>query len=139
MKVSENKEHLLQSVIDNRKKTLPPILIEKVIFHEVLKDRKSRLMIYSKMRENIGTIASGYKDNTFKKWFLNPEHPIKGLPQYGAFDKIVSTMHFVLVETLMQRLADLRTEQVRMAKKIKTIEKYLPEYEQTIEHTPCAE
>jgi hypothetical protein len=135
MKITENKEQLIQSVIEKRKISLPPIIIDKVVFKEVLKTRPDRQMLYDKMRENLGTMGSHYKNNTFKKYFLYPENPIIGIPETSAFNDVVNVMHFALTETLMERLVIIRKEHKDIALKLRKIEKYLPQYEQTISET----
>lgn len=135
MKITENKEQLVLSVIEKRKKTLPPIIMDKVIFKDVLKTRPDRQLLYEKMRKNLGPMGSHFKNNTFKKYFLYPENPIVGIPENSAFNDVVNVMHFALTETLMERIVIIRMEHRDIALKLKKIEKYLPEYESKIRET----
>jgi hypothetical protein len=98
----------------------------------VLKDKASRVKIYAKMREVLGPIGATYKNNTFKKYFLYPTNPVTGIPETNAYDSIVNIMEFVITDALMERLPEMRAEHRNISAKIKTIEKYLPDYEKQI-------
>jgi hypothetical protein len=135
MKVSDNKKHLLESVMKKREATLSPIIKDVVVFKTILKDRKSRVMIYNRMREEVGPMGASYKDTTFKKYFLYPTNPIIGIPESDQLDVIVKIMEYVIAEVLMIRLNEMKAECKCLSGKIDVIKKYIPEYEKSIKKT----
>lgn len=118
------------AIVKKRQESLPPIILDGVVFRQILGGKMLRPILYDKMRKAMGVITRS--NDTLKHYFLYPTDPVNGIPEGENYERIVATMEYVISEMLGEYLSELQTIHHRMGEHIELSKKYLQAYETNI-------